>query len=208
MLVSCALPSCSPAFPLPILFPACERKRDCPRPPPEIYTMSLNRVASLETFLSAVHTNDGRPVRQTRERRDSASSYAASERARKLSFNPLPESWDPAFTRDDDVPNPAVGAFEVPRWKRIRTPSLPTPQGRMATRRPSTDRTRSPDLSDGWVLPLCGRHCVWLCRHQTRLEARGRLPGCVSRPCRSGPARVPQAPKAMDVPKGPPTSMA
>ena len=149
--------------------------------------MSLNRVASLETFLSAAHTDDGRPVRQTRQRRDSASSYAASERARKISFNPLPESWDPAFTRDDDVPNPAVGAFEVPQWKRIRT-LPPSPFG-VPRRHPFPDQTRSPDLRDGRVLSVCGRHCVWLCRHQARLEARGRLPGCVSRPFRSGPAR-------------------
>ncbi|KAK8125337.1 MFS transporter [Apiospora kogelbergensis] len=80
--------------------------------------MSLNRVASLETFLS-VSADDERPVRP-RPRRDSASSsYAASLRARKLSFNPLPEAWDPAFVRHDDIPNPAVGAFEVPQWKRI-----------------------------------------------------------------------------------------
>ncbi|KAK7988957.1 hypothetical protein PG989_009272 [Apiospora arundinis] len=80
--------------------------------------MSLNRVASLETFLS-VSADDERPVRP-RPRRDSASSsYAASLRARKLSFNPLPEAWDPAFVRHDDIPNPAVGAFEVPQWRRI-----------------------------------------------------------------------------------------
>lgn len=79
--------------------------------------MSLNRVASLETFLS-VSADDDRPVRP-RPRRDSASSYAASLRARKLSFNPLPEAWDPAFVHDDGIPNPAVGAFEVPRWRRI-----------------------------------------------------------------------------------------
>ncbi|KAK7923956.1 hypothetical protein PG985_006010 [Apiospora marii] len=79
--------------------------------------MSLNRVASLETFLS-VSADDDRPVRP-RPRRDSASSYAASLRARKLSFNPLPEAWDPAFVHDDDIPNPAVGAFEVPQWRRI-----------------------------------------------------------------------------------------
>ncbi|KAK8049807.1 major facilitator superfamily domain-containing protein [Apiospora phragmitis] len=79
--------------------------------------MSLNRIASLETFLS-VSADDDRPVRP-RPRRDSASSYAASLRARKLSFNPLPEAWDPAFVHDDDIPNPAVGAFEVPQWRRI-----------------------------------------------------------------------------------------
>lgn len=165
--------------------------------------MSLNRVASLETFLSAAHTDDGRPIRQTRERRDSASSYAASERARKLSFNPLPESWDPVFARDDDVPNPAIGAFEVPQWKRICT--LPSPTARVVARHPFTDQTRSTDLSDGRVLSICGRHCVWLCRHQACLETRGRLPGCVSRPSRSGPARD-SGFGAMDVPTGPPTS--
>lgn len=89
-----------------------------PRQAQPSIVMSLNRVASLETFLS-VSADDERPVRP-RPRRDSASSsYAASLRARKLSFNPLPEAWDPAFARHDDIPNPAVGAFEVPQWKRI-----------------------------------------------------------------------------------------
>jgi hypothetical protein len=70
--------------------------------------MSLNRVASLETF-----TVLQVPVDQ-RSRR---SSDALSDvRARKLSFNPLPEEWDAAIL--DQVH--AVSAFEVPKWKRIR----------------------------------------------------------------------------------------
>ncbi|KAH8202634.1 hypothetical protein TruAng_003235 [Truncatella angustata] len=73
--------------------------------------MSLHRVASLETFVSV--SEDG-----LRSRRGSDASIGASERARKLTFNPLPESWAPALPKDD--PQVAsVGAFEVPRWKRI-----------------------------------------------------------------------------------------
>ncbi|KAK0618341.1 major facilitator superfamily transporter [Bombardia bombarda] len=66
--------------------------------------MSLNRVSSLETF--AIVAGDQRSRR----------SSDASARARKLSFNPLPQSWDPAPTLDQVQ---AVGAFEVPKWKRI-----------------------------------------------------------------------------------------
>jgi MFS family permease len=74
--------------------------------------MSLNRVASLETFLSV------EPEGQ-RRRRGSTSSTAASLRARKLSFNPLPESWDPVHPKGDDHPGQPIGAFEVPQWKRL-----------------------------------------------------------------------------------------
>ncbi|KAH8675769.1 FMP42 protein [Xylariales sp. PMI_506] len=74
--------------------------------------MSMHRVSSLETFLSA--SDDG-----IRTRRASVSSFGASERARKLSFNPLPESWDPVTVKDDSGPVPAVGAFEVPKWRRM-----------------------------------------------------------------------------------------
>lgn len=73
--------------------------------------MSLHRVASLETFLSV--SEDG-----LRSRRGSDASIGASERARKLTFNPLPESWDPVIARDDPQ-NTSVGAFEVPKWKRL-----------------------------------------------------------------------------------------
>lgn len=68
-------------------------------------TMSLNRVASLETF--APFPNNG-PSR----------SVSPSSRDRRLSFNPLPESWDPHAGKPGYIES--VGAFEVPRWKRIR----------------------------------------------------------------------------------------
>ncbi|KAF9878986.1 MFS transporter [Colletotrichum karsti] len=68
--------------------------------------MSLNRVASVETFQFI-------PQGQNSRRRSDASSV----RAGKLTFNPLPDQWDPAANKPDTVL--AVGAFEVPRWKRI-----------------------------------------------------------------------------------------
>ncbi|KAI0009740.1 MFS general substrate transporter [Xylariaceae sp. FL0662B] len=75
--------------------------------------MSLNRVSSLETF--HIVRSDGE-----RSRRGSvSSSLDNSGRARKLTFNPLPESWNPVFAEHDDHPSQPVGAFEVPRWKRI-----------------------------------------------------------------------------------------
>ncbi|KAH8884443.1 MFS general substrate transporter [Thozetella sp. PMI_491] len=64
--------------------------------------MSLPRVASLETFAVAI---------DQRSRRSSD----ASARVRKLSFNPLPDTWDPPVL--DQVQ--AVGAFEIPKWKRV-----------------------------------------------------------------------------------------
>ncbi|KAI1390181.1 MFS general substrate transporter [Hypoxylon trugodes] len=76
--------------------------------------MSLQRVGSLETFVNV-------PTEGRRSRRGSASSVAASERARKLTFNPLPESWHPVFDDEDTQGHPGQsrGAFEVPQWKRI-----------------------------------------------------------------------------------------
>ncbi|CAJ2501104.1 Uu.00g039570.m01.CDS01 [Anthostomella pinea] len=74
--------------------------------------MSLPRVSSLETFLSL-------PSEVERSRRGSDTSTAGSVRARRLSFNPLPESWDPVIAKGVDHPGQSVGAFEVPRWKRI-----------------------------------------------------------------------------------------
>jgi hypothetical protein len=76
--------------------------------------MSLNRVSSIETFTTV--TTD------LRSRRASD----ASTRARKLTFNPLPQEWDPQSTVDQPQ---AVGAFNVPKWKRLRmsTPSQLTP---------------------------------------------------------------------------------
>ncbi|KAK4168524.1 major facilitator superfamily domain-containing protein [Cladorrhinum sp. PSN259] len=66
--------------------------------------MSLPRVASLESF--AILPTDQRSRR----------SSDASARARKLTFNPLPQEWDPPTTLDQLQ---AVGAFEVPKWKRL-----------------------------------------------------------------------------------------
>ncbi|KAI1130582.1 major facilitator superfamily domain-containing protein [Nemania abortiva] len=74
--------------------------------------MSLPRVASLETFLSV-------PTEGERSRRGSIASTAPSMRAHRLSFNPLPESWDPIIAREADHPAQTIGAFEVPQWKRI-----------------------------------------------------------------------------------------
>ncbi|KAI0433640.1 major facilitator superfamily domain-containing protein [Xylaria sp. FL1042] len=74
--------------------------------------MSLPRVGSLETFL-------GVPTEGERSRRGSTTSTAPSMRPRRLSFNPLPESWDPVIARDVDHPAQTIGAFEVPKWKRI-----------------------------------------------------------------------------------------
>lgn len=76
--------------------------------------MSLQRVASLETFVNV-------PSEGRRSRRGSVSSVAASERARKLTFNPLPESWNPGYDdHEEDQLGKSRGAFEVPQWKRIR----------------------------------------------------------------------------------------
>ncbi|KAI1409785.1 MFS general substrate transporter [Hypoxylon sp. FL1857] len=75
--------------------------------------MSLQRVGSLETFVNV-------PTEGRRSRRGSVSSVAASERARKLTFNPLPESWNPVFDdEEEDHLAQSRGAFEVPQWKRI-----------------------------------------------------------------------------------------
>jgi hypothetical protein len=70
--------------------------------------MSLPRVSSIETF-TTVPTGT-----QPRSRRNSD----ASTRARKLSFNPLPREWAPPAAKDDHLQ--AVGAFKVPKWKRVR----------------------------------------------------------------------------------------
>jgi len=102
--------------------------------------MSLPRVGSLETFLgipggAGAHRRDS----ADNSRRGSISSIgSASLRARKITFNPLPESWDPvsrslstetfggAAGEDASLlqqaqlqPPHTVGAFEVPQWKRI-----------------------------------------------------------------------------------------
>lgn len=103
--------------------------------------MSLPRVGSLETFLgipggSGAHRRDS----TDNSRRGSISSIGSgSQRARKITFNPLPESWDPGYRSfptetfegaaggnasllHQALPQPpqTVGAFEVPQWKRVR----------------------------------------------------------------------------------------
>ncbi|POS70042.1 major facilitator superfamily transporter [Diaporthe helianthi] len=66
--------------------------------------MSLNRVSSLESFS---HLSIEGPRR----------SPSPSSRDRRLSFNPLPESWDPPASKPGYLES--VGAFEVPKWKRV-----------------------------------------------------------------------------------------
>ncbi|ROT40088.1 FMP42 protein [Sodiomyces alkalinus F11] len=75
--------------------------------------MSLQRVASLETFQS-IQPPYHQPSRLPGSRRG---SDASSTRPRKLSFNPLPDEWDPHDLKLDVVQ--AVSAFDVPSWKRV-----------------------------------------------------------------------------------------
>lgn len=67
-------------------------------------TMSLNRVSSLESFSHLSFEGQRR-------------SPSPSSRDRRLSFNPLPESWDPPTSQPGYLES--VGAFEVPKWKRV-----------------------------------------------------------------------------------------
>lgn len=67
--------------------------------------MSLHRVSSLESF--ARLSVGGRSSRDV----------SPSSRERRLSFNPLPESWDPPSGKPGYLES--VGAFEVPKWKRV-----------------------------------------------------------------------------------------
>lgn len=73
--------------------------------------MSMNAVRSLETFQWVPGAEEAGPD----GRRGSISAHL---RARKLSFNPLPEEWDPPELRQDEIQ--AIGAFEVSKWKRMR----------------------------------------------------------------------------------------
>ncbi|KAI3400460.1 hypothetical protein diail_3081 [Diaporthe ilicicola] len=66
--------------------------------------MSLNRVSSLESFSHFASEGQRR-------------SPSPSSRDRRLSFNPLPESWDPPTSKPGYLES--VGAFEVPKWKRV-----------------------------------------------------------------------------------------
>ncbi|KAG6363052.1 hypothetical protein INS49_008147 [Diaporthe citri] len=66
--------------------------------------MSLNRISSLESFSHLSVEGHRR-------------SPSPSSRDRRLSFNPLPESWDPPTSQPGYLES--VGAFEVPKWKRV-----------------------------------------------------------------------------------------
>ncbi len=98
-----------------------------------------------------------------------------SVRARKLSFNPLPDEWDPPAEREDNIQ--AVGAFEVPKWKRIR--ELPPALSYNSSLDVITYSTRSSSFSTGVrhcrLLPLRCRDRVWLRCHKAGPEERGRL---------------------------------
>ncbi|KAL8304036.1 hypothetical protein RB597_004632 [Gaeumannomyces tritici] len=74
--------------------------------------MSLNRVSSLGEFEFV----PGDPV--TRSRRGSDASVL-SARAQKLTFNPLVVPDNNGNVVHPVAPADAIGAFEVPRWKRI-----------------------------------------------------------------------------------------
>ncbi|EPE04057.1 major facilitator superfamily transporter [Ophiostoma piceae UAMH 11346] len=74
--------------------------------------MSLNRVASLESFSYIPSSEHSSRIGSRR-----GSDASISVRSRRLSFNPLPDEWDPIDERADNIQ--AVGAFEVPKWKRI-----------------------------------------------------------------------------------------
>ncbi|ROW18310.1 hypothetical protein VPNG_00349 [Cytospora leucostoma] len=67
--------------------------------------MSLHRVSSLESF--AHIPSEGRPGRDV----------SPSSRARRLTFNPLPEAWDAPSGKPGYLDS--IGAFEVPKWKRL-----------------------------------------------------------------------------------------
>src|SRR5687767_4825014 len=75
--------------------------------------MSLNRVASIET-LADHHARRGSDT---------------SIRPRKLSFNPLPQEWDPLQPNSKpghhQPEQGGVSAFDVPQWKRIRMFTIP-----------------------------------------------------------------------------------
>ena len=83
--------------------------------------MSLNRLGTLETFSFDGPNGSGGAVtpEMVRTRRTSdASTSRASIRGTRVTFNPLPDGWDPVLERQDAVQ--AVPAFEVAKWKRIR----------------------------------------------------------------------------------------
>lgn len=92
-----------------------------------LHRMSLNRISSLESFSHLSVEGHRR-------------SPSPSSRDRRLSFNPLPESWDPPTSQPGYLES--VGAFEVPKWKRVckleRRPSAPLPSPTLRRDQPLT----------------------------------------------------------------------
>lgn len=107
----------------------------------------LQRVSSIESFS---------PVR-------GRSPASATSRDRKLSFSPFPGAWDPIPTQEVI---PAIGAFEVPKAKRIRKFFVITNRDAEADLTP----TYSTGRSCCYILPLCRRDCLWLRCPQTSLD--------------------------------------
>jgi len=92
-------------------------------------------------------------------------------RDRKLSFSPLPRSWDPPSTQVTAQP---IGAFEVPKSKRICSfHHLP-----LSHRILKTDCRNSTSYNSSNLLPLRSRHRLWLRSPQTRPNSRT----CISKP--------------------------
>lgn len=133
--------------------------------------MSLNRVASIET-LADHHARRGSD---------------ASIRPRKLSFNPLPQEWDPAIP--DTKPGHhqpeqgGISAFDVPQWKRIRMFSTKTLTLATPFLGIPTDVLDSPDLGRRCILPLRRRCRFWIRCHKASPQIPRRLCRHLSRLC-------------------------
>ena len=83
--------------------------------------MSLNRISTLETFsFDGPNGSSGAvtPQMVLGRRSSDASLGRSSLQGTRVTFNPLPDGWDPRITRQDAVQ--AVPAYQIDRWKRIR----------------------------------------------------------------------------------------
>lgn len=85
----------------------------------------------------------------------------SSPRDRKLSFSPLPGSWDPPVT--EEHPHATIGAFEVPKSKRICELWFLSASKIQHTDKPVNSTSRNFSL----LLPLRSRYRLWLCCSQT-----------------------------------------
>jgi hypothetical protein len=101
-------------------------------------------------------------------------------RDRKLSFSPLPESWSPPAA---DVETQAIGAFEVPKAKRI-CKSLSFQSSGFVTvllretmiEFPLTEHPNSTSLYSSHLLSFRRWHCLWLRSYQTSPHSRTCIP--------------------------------